>query len=259
MNNLKLVSKSKKIVPIHKRLRNGQWYTIYNCDFRDVKYPEGTTISDVPYNQDYGYATYKDKLKVDDYLALLNAIPEPRVIIHYPEATANLLTKVWGWCDRIVSWVYNANTPRQTRSISWWGCHPDLSLYGQPYKNPNDKRIKERMDRGEMARLYDWWEIQQVKNTSSEKVRGRVIHPCQTPEEVVRRIIATTVPKGTTVIDPFMGSGTTGSVAIEMGYNFIGFEIDEEYFNNAVERIAQAIPAKLQPGSGDYWMEQKAA
>ena len=86
-----------------------------------------------------------------------------------------------------------------------------------------------------------------------------MIHPCQTPEEVVRRIIATTVPKGTTVIDPFMGVGTTGAVAIEMGYNFIGFEIDRDYFFEADKRIDKATPAKLQPGSGDDWMGQKAA
>ncbi len=259
MSNLKLVKKASSIRKVHQPLPNGQWYTIYNCDFRDVEYPEGITISDIPYNVNYHYATYKDKLEVDDYLAMLKAIPTPCVIINYPETTINLLRDVWGWCDRIVSWVYNANTPRQTRSISWWGCKPDFSLYGQPYKNLNDKRIKERMARGEMARLYDWWEIQQVKNTSSEKVKGRVIHPCQTPEEVVRRIIATTVPKGTTVIDPFMGVGTTGAVAIEMGYNFIGFEIDRDYFFEADKRIDKATPAKLQPGSGDDWMGQKAA
>lgn len=259
MSNLKLVSTSKKIVPIHKPLPNGQWYTIYNCDFQDVKYPEGITISDIPYNLNYHYDTYKDRLKVEEYLAMLKAIPMPCVIVHYPEATANLLTRVWGWTERIVSWVYNANTPRQTRSISWWGCNPDLSLYGQPYKNLNDKRIKERMAHGEMARLYDWWEIQQVKNTSAEKVKGQVIHPCQTPEEVVRRIIATTVPKGTTIIDPFMGSGTTGAVAIEMGYNFIGFELDPAYFQIALNRIKTAVPSREQPGSGGYWMSQKAA
>jgi len=258
MSNLRLVGKSKKIVPIHKRLRNGQWYTIYNCDFRAVEYPEGITISDIPYNQAYGYATYKDNLKVEEYLAMLSKIPPHCVIIHYPEATINLLPKVWGHCNKEVAWVYNANTPRQTRSISWWGCNPDLSLYGQPYKNLNDKRIKERMDRGEMARLYDWWEIQQVKNTSAEKVKGEVIHPCQTPEEVIRRIIATTVPKGTTVIDPFMGSGTTGAVAIEMGYNFIGFEIAPVYFQMAADRIAGVNESSTLPGSG-FWMNQKAA
>ncbi|GAB1431580.1 hypothetical protein MASR2M29_02050 [Spirochaetota bacterium] len=258
MSNLRLVNKSPKIVPIHKRLRNGQWYTIYNCDFRAVEYPEGITISDVPYNVNFHYDTYKDKLKVEEYLAMLKAIPTPCVIVHYPEATINLLPKVWGHCDKAVAWVYNANTPRQHRSISWWGCKPDLRCYGQPYQNLNDKRIKERMARGEMARLYDWWEIQQIKNTSAEKVKGEVIHPCQTPEEVVRRIIATTVPKGMTVIDPFMGSGTTGAVAIEMGYNFIGFELDPVYFQMAANRIKQAVPSSEQPGSG-FWMNQKAA
>jgi len=259
MSNLKLVSKSKKVTSFHKPLQNGQWYTIYNCDFRAVEYPEGITISDVPYNFRYRYRSYSDDLIIEIYLALLKAIPKPCVIIHYPEETVNLLHKVWGWCEKIVAWVYSANTPRQHRSISWWGCKPDLTLYGQPFKNPKDKRNQKKIAQGLFARLYDWWEVQQVKNTSTEKVKGPVIHPCQTPEKVIRRIIATTVPKGTTVIDPFMGSGTTGKVAIEMGYNFIGFEIDPAYYAIAKKRIAKATPAIEQPGTGDYWMNQKAA
>ena len=51
------------------------------------------------------------------------------------------------------------------------------------------------------------------------------------------------VPEGATVLDPYMGSGTTGIACIQMGRNFIGIEIDPGYFEIAKTRIAQAQPA----------------
>ena len=47
---------------------------------------------------------------------------------------------------------------------------------------------------------------------------------------------------GDTVLDPFMGSGTTGVACVQTGRNFIGIEIDEGYFNIAKQRIEQAQP-----------------
>lgn len=112
----------------------------------------------------------------------------------------------------------------------------------QPYKNPNDKRIKERIARGcKGAKLYDWWEINQVKNVSKEKTK----HPCQMPLEVMKRIIGI-LPYDCTIIDPFMGSGTTGIAVKEMNKEqnakrkFIGIEIDEVYYSIAKARIEGA-------------------
>ena len=47
-------------------------------------------------------------------------------------------------------------------------------------------------------------------------------------------------PKSDLILDPFMGSGTTGVAAIQMGSKFIGIEREESYFNIACERIEQA-------------------
>ena len=49
---------------------------------------------------------------------------------------------------------------------------------------------------------------------------------------------------GQTVLDPFMGSGTTGVACVQTGRNFIGMEIDETYFKIAERRIREA---QLQP------------
>lgn len=80
--------------------------------------------------------------------------------------------------------------------------------------------------------MYDWWNVNQVKNVSKCKSS----HPCQMPLEVMKNIIAT-LPENSTVFDPFMGSGTTALACIDLGYDFIGCEIDKEYYDIAKQRI----------------------
>ena len=208
---------------------------IINDDFRNHLIPKGITITDPPYNQGYAYNHYKDRIPEKDYINLLSRIPIPCVIIHYPEETINLLPKAMKVkCDQVVSWVYNSNTGKQHRLISWWGCKPNFSKIRQPYKNLNDKRIKERIANGKTgAKLYDWWEINQVKNVSKEKTD----HPCQIPEEVIRRIILLTAKPGDLIIDVFAGSGTTSKVAKDLGFNSISYENDPIYVEIIKNRV----------------------
>ena len=133
-----------------------------------------------------------------------------------------------------MSWVYNSNTGKQSRLISWWGCKPDFSKVTQPYKNPNDKRVKSLLEKGRTgAKLYDWWMINQVKNVSKEKTE----HPCQIPEEIIKRIILITAQKNDLIIDPFAGSGTTLKVAKDLGFKYIGYEIDKNYIDIIKNRL----------------------
>ena len=208
---------------------------LINKDFRECNIPNGITITDPPYNQKYNYNEYNDNLSHNDYINLISKIPTPCVIIHYPEETINILPKaIKKQCEQIVCWVYNSNTGKQSRLISWWGCKPDFKKIKQPYKNLNDKRIKERIKNGsEGTKLYDWWEINQVKNVSKEKT----IHPCQIPEEIIKRIILLTANKNDLIIDVFAGSGTTGKVANDLGYNCLMYEIDKKYCEIILNRI----------------------
>ena len=200
---------------------------IINKDFRACKIPNGLTITDPPYNQGYAYNQYKDRMSEKEYIELLSKIPTPCVIIHYPEETINLLPKALNVkCEQVVCWVYNSNTGKQSRLISWWGCKPDFNKVRQPYKNLNDKRIIKRIEEGKTgAKLYDWWEVNQVKNVSKEKTA----HPCQIPEEIIKRIILTTAKENDVIIDVFGGSGTTSKVADNLGFDTISYEIDSEY------------------------------
>jgi len=64
-------------------------------------------------------------------------------------------------------------------------------------------------------------------------------HPTQKPVSLMEWCIGF-VPNANSILDPFMGSGTTGVAAIKMGRKFIGIEREEAYFNIACERIDQA-------------------
>jgi DNA modification methylase len=72
-------------------------------------------------------------------------------------------------------------------------------------------------------------------------------HPTQKPVAVMAFSVEKT--RGT-VIDPFMGSGTTGVACVKLGRKFIGIEISEEYFNIACARIEKAY------AQGDLFIEQ---
>ncbi len=66
-------------------------------------------------------------------------------------------------------------------------------------------------------------------------------HPTQKPVAVMRWCIEQVKADCQTILDPFMGSGTTGVAAIPLGRKFIGIEREEKYFDIAVKRIEQAV------------------
>lgn len=102
-----------------------------------------------------------------------------------------------------------------------------------------DWRLKSKGASG----VGDVWYIPQESNTD---------HPAPFPLELPAKILETTT--GSIVLDPFMGSGTTGVACVEAGREFIGIEKDESYFRKACERIRKAwklerskLPLEPQP------------
>ena len=67
-------------------------------------------------------------------------------------------------------------------------------------------------------------------------------HPTVKPVELMKYLCRLVTPKGGTVLDPFMGSGSTGMAAKDEGFDFIGIEKDEEYFKICESRIKTTSP-----------------
>ena len=225
--------------------------TLIHGDCKDIlstlNYPNIVIVSDPPFNRKYHYNSYKDNLPEKEYYTWLSSIFSefPSVVIHYPEALHKLSMEMGIAPLKVVSWVYNSNTAKQHRDVAFYNIKPDFNRVKQPYKNPNDKRIKERIARGLTGcKLYDWWNINQVKNVSKDKTG----HPCQMPLEVMKNFVGI-LPDGVTVVDPFMGSGTTGVACRELNIPFVGIELDGEYFNIAKERILPNYKETLIPSN----------
>jgi len=64
-------------------------------------------------------------------------------------------------------------------------------------------------------------------------------HPCQMPENLLKRIIAVSTGAGDCVLDPFSGSGTTIAAAKQLGRDYVGVEISQKYVENAKKRLAE--------------------
>lgn len=62
-------------------------------------------------------------------------------------------------------------------------------------------------------------------------------HPAQKPTSILKKMISIASNEGDVVLDPFMGVGSTGVAATKMNRRYIGFELNEDYFNAAKERI----------------------
>jgi site-specific DNA-methyltransferase (adenine-specific) len=83
----------------------------------------------------------------------------------------------------------------------------------------------------DFGKRFNVWKQSVVKNN-----KGKT-HPAPFPEQLAHDHIISWSNEGDTVLDPFMGSGTTGKMAKQLGRNFIGIELDPEYCKIAEARI----------------------
>lgn len=78
-------------------------------------------------------------------------------------------------------------------------------------------------------------------------------HPTEKPRRLMAEMLADFTNADETILDPFMGSGTTGVAAVQMGRNFIGIEREPKYFDIACKRIEDA------QRQGDFFVSGEAA
>lgn len=65
------------------------------------------------------------------------------------------------------------------------------------------------------------------------------MHPTEKPVDLLQYYILNSSSPGDLILDPFMGSGSTGEAALKCGRKFVGIEIDNNYFQVAEKRIKQ--------------------
>ena len=176
-------------------------------------------ITDPPYGNDTAYDSYSDTR-----IALENLVPafmkeclriSQKVVVTPGVANIYLYPK-YTW---ILSWVNMAGVG----SSSWgFSCWQPILVYGKdPFLQTRKGRRPDTFEQ----------RLNEVADVS---------HPCPKPANVMRWIAERTTLSDDTILDPFMGSGTTGVACVQTGRNFIGIEIDEGYFKIAEKRIKDA-------------------
>ena len=126
--------------------------------------------------------------------------------------------------------TFNALKDRKTKSRSK-GKHGTIRQKDGSFR-PVSNRGKQY---GEFGIRYNVWDIPPVMSNIE-----RTGHPAQFPEQLANDHIVSWSNDGDTVLDCFMGSGTTGKMAVLNNRQFIGIELDEGYFNIARKRIEEA-------------------
>lgn len=90
-----------------------------------------------------------------------------------------------------------------------------------------------------IGRRFNVWEINEEKANKTD-------HPAVFPVQLVQDHIITWSNKGDLILDPFMGSGTTGMACVRTGRDFIGIEIEPKYFDIAQKRIYEAAGMNIE-------------
>ena len=178
-------------------------------------------ITDPPYGIGFGYGQYidsKDNLRtlVDAFVPL--CIDKARVVSITP---GNLNQYIYPQPTWTLCWFNRAGAGSGPWGFSCW--QPILCYGPDPYLSSG---------KGRRPDFIEWSE--------SAEVNG---HPCPKPTKFMQRWITRVTLSGA-VLDPFMGSGTTGVACANLGRKFIGIEIERKYFDIACERIDNAYRQK---------------
>ena len=124
--------------------------------------------------------------------------------------------------------VYNPQLKKRDKPLKSGGNNVSAQCYGD-FNDIGTKQYKKTY-------LFK----QPTTLISYDKIRNGAIHPTQKPIPLLEYLINTYSNIGDTVLDNCMGSGSAGVSCVNTGRNFIGIELDENYFNIAKQRIENA-------------------
>lgn len=168
--------------------------------------------------------------------------------INYPKQNSYLRVKYLDQAAHDVFdyvWVYNTNvghSPRRFttahRSILHATKSKDNHFYkdnvAEPYLNPTDKRIKQRIAEGHKGRMpYSWLYYDLVKNVSKDKT----FHACQIPLGLVETLIKSCTQENDNVMILFGGSGSEIVLCQNLKRNFVSCEIHPDYYAMILDRL----------------------
>ena len=147
----------------------------------------------------------------------------------FPSKTGRLTGCVSNWLLG-----HNIPTPEQYQEIRKFLNHAGGEYLRREYEDL--RREYEDLRRPFFLTPNDEW-----GDVWSFGIERRAEHPTQKPVNLMRHIIKISSRSEDSILDPFMGSGTTGVAAVKLGRKFTGIEIEPRYFDIACRRISEAL------------------
>lgn len=185
------------------------------------------------------YAGFDDNLPIDEYYELHRSILAEALrigkVVFYNIAIVTGSKRAWftlmgEFADQlkeIIVWDKGHGQPAIQKQVL--NRRTELLLVFDS-ENAVSRQFKDaQFERGTLA---DIWQIKRATNTNKE-----IYHGATFPEELVETIITNFCKEGGVVYDPFLGTGTTCVVAQRMNRQFIGSEINNDYFDLSLQRI----------------------
>ncbi len=118
----------------------------------------------------------------------------------------------------------------------------EAGLEGMPERQATELTGRKEGSSGLMQDSHGNMSGNPYKGTAPVTAGTRNFHPTVKPLALMRYLVRlTSTPTGGIVLDPFMGSGTTGIAALQEGRGFVGIELDADYFKIAEKRISNAV------------------
>ena len=206
---------------------DGEGIVIYHGDCRDVLpgLTADAVVTDPPYGVDFDYDEHKDE-RGDTYGDLL-AVVVPLLMAAAPVVVVTPgIGNLWRWepAKWVLCW-YKPGSPRR------------MAL-GQPDRPQGGfNQWEPVLVYGPGRFMHDTISLPAQPQTDTGD------HPCPKPLKLLRWLVAGAAVEGGTVLDPFMGSGTTLRAAKDTGRKAIGIELSERYCEIAAKRLAQGVLA----------------
>jgi site-specific DNA-methyltransferase (adenine-specific) len=199
----------------------GNLATLYLGDCREILPTLGkvdAVVTDPPYGNGTEYGIFQDtELAVQELIGV--------VLPWAAENAKRALITSGNQCQRLYprpSWTLAWVTPAGAGSGPWgFSCWQPILAYGTcPYLAAG---------KGRRSDIF--------MHTETSEANG---HPCPKPIRFMQKLVERASLPSDLVLDPFMGSGTTGVAAVKTGRQFIGIEIEPRYFDIALQRIEEA-------------------
>ena len=212
-------------------------------------------VTDPPYNLAKNYGTSSDNLSFEQYLEFskqwlfeAKRILKPTGTIYvfmgmqYISYIYQILDKELGFIfNSWITWFYTQGIGK-TKGFS--PRHDDILMFTKSNNftfNLDDIRIPQKFYRSvnnmRGANPGNVWEFSHVHYCN----QNRQSHPTQKPEGLIERMVLASSNNGDTVVDPFVGSGTSARVCQQLNRNFIGFDNNLDYITMARERLQQSF------------------